>query len=443
MADDQDLSPFDDDSNATQILQGLISPAPAQALVASPPDSPPPTEPGVSTPLTGSLRTVPSQAVPKRLPDPPAETASGAKSSPLHRIRRGLAGYFANSLGSGNSGGAPAAIGTPAVIGWRGAQAARADLRDPALRAEVVRAGNRPQAIGATDSRSGRRITQPTDNPAVNQALATDAMSAYRAGLEQAVAQIPGAKLAASRAAKSPDRLAEKIALEGQPPQTVSDYGAAQIAVSSPAAKDAVIAAVRTRFPVVRVKDTFAHGDPEYGYRSYSMQLQMPNGASQELQIVPREVMEANRAEHKKYKAARDAKLAGRNAPTAQADAKRENDAAMARFNMRNRAGARGAEAAPAGAMNGATTGAMNGTANALRKGSAVSLPDGARATVLYLDPNLKIARVRTAAGKSLTLRRQDLRLLEESNGFQPTTRAEDSASSGAAAKDRTPRDHA
>jgi len=68
---------------------------------------------------------------------------------------------------------------------------------------------------------------------------------------------------------------------------------------------------------------------------------------------------------------------------------------------------------------------------------------DGARATVLYLDPNLKIARVRTAAGKSLTLRRQDLRLLEESNGFQPTTRAEDSASSGAAAKDRTPRDHA
>ncbi len=442
MADDQDLSPFDDDSNATQILQGLISPAPAQALVASPPDSPPPTEPGASTPLTGSLRTAPSQAVPKRLPDPPAEKAPGAKSSPLHRIRRGLAGYFANSLGAGNSSGAPA-IGTPAVIGWRGAQAARADLRDPALRAEVLRAGNRPQAVGATDSRSGRRITQPTDNPAVNQALATDAMSAYRAGLEEAVAQIPGAKFAASRAAKSPDRLAEKIALEGQPPQTVSDYGAAQIAVSSPAAKDAVIAAVRTRFPVVRVKDTFAHGDPEYGYRSYSMQLQMPNGASQELQIVPREVMEANRVEHKKYKAARDAKLAGRNAPTAQAAAKRENDAAMARFNMRNRAGARGAEAAPARAMNGATTGATNGAANALRKGSAVSLPDGARATVLYLDPNLKIARVRTAAGKSLTLRRQDLRLWEDSTGFRPAKRAEDSASSGAAAKDRTPLDHA
>lgn len=425
MADDQDLSPFDDDSNATQILQGLISPAPAQALVASPPDSPPPTEPGVSTPLTGSLRTAPSQAVPKRLPDLPA--APGVKSTP-HRIRRGLAGYFANSMGAGEAGGASGAAGAPAVIGWRGAQAARADLRDPALRAQVLRAGNRAQAIGATDPRSGRRITQPTDNPAVNQALATDAMGDYRAKLERAVAQVPGAKLASSRAAKNPRRLAEKITLEGQPPETVSDYGAAQIAVSSPAAKDAVIAAVRARFPVVRVKDTFAQGDPDYGYHSYSMQLQMPNGVSQELQIVPHEVMEANREEHKKYKAARDAKLAGRNAGAAEADAKRENEAAMARFNMRNRE-SRATDPAAA--------------ANALRKGSSVSLPDGTPAIVLYLDPNLKIARVRTSAGKNVTMRRSDLRRWEGSNSLPSVARAEYPANSGSAAKDRTPRDHA
>ena len=111
MTDDQALSPFADDANnPTQLLQGLISPAPAQALVAPPPDSPPPTRAAESTPVTGSLATPPSQATPKIAPAPlPAQqSAAGGSASAIAqqqtglgvKIRRGLAGYFSGGTGA-------------------------------------------------------------------------------------------------------------------------------------------------------------------------------------------------------------------------------------------------------------------------------------------------------------------------------------------------------
>src|SRR5258707_10425683 len=87
--------------------------------------------------------------------------------------------------------------------------------------------------VGAKDPRSGRKIVQPTSDPALNQALATNAMPAYTARLLEMIRHIKGATLAASRKRKNPSRLAEKIVGEGQPAETVSDYGAAQIAVDS------------------------------------------------------------------------------------------------------------------------------------------------------------------------------------------------------------------
>ena len=120
-------------------------------------------------------------------------------------------------------------------------------------------------------------------------------MPAYKSRLAEAIRHIPGARLAASRDAKNPRRLAEKIDDQGQPAETVSDDGAAQIAVDSPQAKDAVVASVKQHFKVLRQQDNFALGDPEYGDPNYSLQLQMPNGASEELQIGPLPVFEANR----------------------------------------------------------------------------------------------------------------------------------------------------
>jgi hypothetical protein len=253
----------------------------------------------------------------------------------------------------------------------------------------------RPQAVGAMEPASGRKIVQPTDNPAVNQVLATEAMPAYKARLLDAIRHIPGARLAASRDFKNPARLAEKIAGQGQPAETVSDYGAAQIAVSSPEAKDAAVAAVKRHFPVLRQQDNFAFGDPEYRYRSYSLQLQMPNGSSEELQIVPEEVLEANRQEHHDYKKVRNAELTGKNAEQARAAARTINDSAMKRFNSRN------------GVVNSSAERVVKGP---VVKGARVRLASGAVARVLYVDPNMRIVRVRTEDGRNMTVRQKDLR---------------------------------
>jgi hypothetical protein len=67
MADDQE-------DESSRLLKKILSPAEAQSLVMPPPDQPPVSGPGVSTPLTGNLAKAPSQATPKR---------------------QGLAGYFA------------------------------------------------------------------------------------------------------------------------------------------------------------------------------------------------------------------------------------------------------------------------------------------------------------------------------------------------------------
>jgi hypothetical protein len=245
--------------------------------------------------------------------------------------------------------------------------------------------------VGVREPASGRKIVQPTDNPSVNQALATNAMPQYKARLEAAIRDIPGATLAASRDAKNPSRLAEKIVLQGQPAETVSDYGAAQIAVDTPQAKDAVVAAVKQHFKLLREQDNFTAGDPEYHYRSVSLQLQMPNGASEELQIVPRPVLEANQKEHHDYKQARNAELAGRNPGPARAAARAINDKAMDQFNSKN----------------GVTLRIAKG---AVIKGSRVRLTDGAVARVVYVDPNMRIARVRTEDGRNITVRHKDLR---------------------------------
>jgi hypothetical protein len=260
---------------------------------------------------------------------------------------------------------------------------------EPAIQAVREPLLARAQPVGAIEPRSGRRIVQPTDNPAVNQALATAAMQFYKTRLSAAIRDIRGATLAASRDAKNPIRLAEKITAEGQPAETVSDYGAAQIAVDSLQAKDAVVAAVKRHFPVLREQNHFALGDPKYRYRSYSLQVQMPNGASQELQIVPRPVLQANRQEHHDYKKARNAELSGRSDQPAKAAAIAINDAAMEQFNSRN------------------GTRVVKG---AVMKGSKVRLSDGTAARVVYVDPNMRIARVRTEDGRNITVRHKDLR---------------------------------
>jgi hypothetical protein len=154
------------------------------------------------------------------------------------------------------------------------------------------------------------------------------------------------------------------------------------------------VAAVERHFPVLRRQDNFTFGDAKYGYRSYSLQVQMPNGSSEELQIVPEDVLAVNRQEHHDYKKVRDAELAGRSAGQAKAAARAINDSSMERFNSRNGV-ARAGERVVKGPV---------------IKGARVRLASGALARVVYVDPNMRIARVRTEDGRNLTVRHKDLR---------------------------------
>jgi len=110
------------DDDTTSLLKQILSPADAQSLVKPPPDHPPHSGPGESTPLTGNLTAPPSQATPSR--------------------QGGLAGYFATQ-GSGKAAQAQDRSGDPAYVkvlsyGQLGylprANLARAQQMDPQLK---------------------------------------------------------------------------------------------------------------------------------------------------------------------------------------------------------------------------------------------------------------------------------------------------------------------
>lgn len=219
-----------------------------------------------------------------------------------------------------------------------GAAAGQATAAHPDMAPAMEQATNEPQPVGAEDPDSKRTIVQPTNNPAVNQAMATAAMPKFTADLEDAIKAIPGASVTAAREEKNPKRLAEKINGEGKPAETIGDYGATQISVKSPEDKDAAVAAIKAKFPVVSEDDNFEKGDKDFGYRSHSMQVQTPTGGTVEVQIVPKEVFEANPEEHGNYKTAREARITGNDTEFARQaqEAKAKNDAAMEKFNARN-----------------------------------------------------------------------------------------------------------
>ena len=108
MCDNSYNAPFSADDGPlgqiSKMLQGLISPAPEQSLVAPPPDSPPPTQPGRSTPLTGNLATALTQATPTTAPAPAKEGVAPSYRDQLKtgtggKIRHGLAAHFSNGIG--------------------------------------------------------------------------------------------------------------------------------------------------------------------------------------------------------------------------------------------------------------------------------------------------------------------------------------------------------
>lgn len=248
------------------------------------------------------------------------------------------------------------------------------------------------ERVGKKDSRTGRQIVQPLHSPVQNERLAAENAPKLETRLSEICARVPGAKFERLRPEKNLQRVKEKVK-EGKPAETISDYSAAQISADSPEAKDRLILQIRREFPVISVEDRFLKGRPEKaGYPSANVQVKLPNGGTSEVQIVPREVQRITDQTHHLYKRGRNARDSGDHAAAQRAfsEASRMNHQAVKEFKERNRI----QPPMPAAERR-----------KQISKGQQVALTDGRQATVRYLSPTMDVARVRTADGKTRTVR--------------------------------------
>jgi len=235
------------------------------------------------------------------------------------------------------------------------------------------------QRVGRKDTRSGRQIVQPTTSPVQNERLAAVNAPELETKLSAISSTVPGAKFERLRPQKNLDRVQQKVK-EGKPAQTISDYLAAQISADTPQAKDQILQELRKEFHVIQVDDKFLKGRPDKGgYPSANVQVKFPNGGTAEVQIVPREAQQITDATHHLYKEGRNARDAGDTTRARQAleQARKLNQEALKQFQRRNQ----------------------------LSKGQIVTLTNGDQATVQYVSPAMNVVRVRTAQGKTRTVR--------------------------------------
>lgn len=204
-------------------------------------------------------------------------------------------------------------------------------------------AGDKPQSagtpVGGVDPQSGRTVTQPTDDLDQAQELATAAAPDLKQELQAVTKSVPGANVDGVREKKHPDRAKQKVESEDKPANTVPDLLAGRIAVDSPEAKDKAVAALKSQAPVIDEKDNFQKGDPDYGFRSHTLQTIMPNGSSAEVQVVPQEIADADEDTHETYERGRQAEIEGdsETANDAMAENREAHDQAMQDFNARQK----------------------------------------------------------------------------------------------------------
>lgn len=195
---------------------------------------------------------------------------------------------------------------------------------------EVAQPAQEPPEVGQKDKKSGRDILQPSHDPKENQKLATEGHDQVLPEIKKIVASIPGAQMAGARPEKDSQRTKEKIEDEGKPAATIPDYSALRISVDSPAVKDKVVDAIKDNFPLVKEKDEFDKGSSGEGFNAVMLQIQSSNGASHEVQILPKEVADIAEPTHDLYAKSRGGDK------EAQASLKTQNAAAMDKFNARN-----------------------------------------------------------------------------------------------------------
>jgi len=188
--------------------------------------------------------------------------------------------------------------------------------------------------VGDIEPTSKRIILQPSDDVKVlmDQAKATEPV--LKEALEAVVSEVPGSSLVGLRS-KELVRLREKI-VAGRPAQTISDYLGARVSVDRLDDVVAIVDGLRRAGRIVEDQDFLAA--PNNGYRARHVQLEMANGMTAEVQIVPREIAEVQEEAHGLYETLRSPTASEADVKAAQAAAEAMLTGVWGRFTERTQA---------------------------------------------------------------------------------------------------------
>lgn len=148
--------------------------------------------------------------------------------------------------------------------------------------------------LGSMDASSNRKVIQGSGDLEQLASTARDILPRFQAALGAVLQDIDGAELIGARA-KDIAGLREKAVL--RPPQTISDYVGARIAVDTPQAMQRVLDRLGSNAKPLEVENFLANG--KNGYRGVHVQMDLGNGMSAEIQLVPREISAATKLAHK------------------------------------------------------------------------------------------------------------------------------------------------
>jgi hypothetical protein len=187
--------------------------------------------------------------------------------------------------------------------------------------------------LGGIDPSSRRRILHSTDDVQYLRDAARRSAPVLEKLLNKATSGIKGVGPIHVRPEKDIGRIREKIA-QGKPAQTMSDYLAARIVVSSLKSYREVLSSIRTcGFTIIEEDNSLSSGKRNKGgYRAHNFQIVVENGLTAEVQIVPSDIYEVSSQTHALYEKMRSPGVSGEDYIYALQQALALNDAAWERF---------------------------------------------------------------------------------------------------------------
>jgi ppGpp synthetase/RelA/SpoT-type nucleotidyltranferase len=156
--------------------------------------------------------------------------------------------------------------------------------------------------LGSGDRSSNRKIVQGESDVNALREGALQRKPILENDLQRIASGIDGAQFVSARVKDAPG-LAEKVAT-GRPAHTIGDYLGGRISVESPAALKRAREEIERIYRVLEVDDKIAK-PKSGGYRAIHMQVDLGNGMSAEIQLVPSEiakVMDSTHGIYDKYK---------------------------------------------------------------------------------------------------------------------------------------------